>query len=89
MKSTSMLNLSLQPKDNLKGSCSQVGIGIFSKATSEGTRGQSLQVQGGHQEEFHHIKSCQELEGAAQGGGGTTIPGGVQETAGHDIQCCG
>ncbi|XP_039586072.1 pancreas transcription factor 1 subunit alpha-like isoform X2 [Passer montanus] len=81
-----MRDLSLQPKDTFKGSCSQVRVSLFSKATRE-TGGQSLQAQAGHQEEFNPRKSCQTLEGAAQGGGGTA--GGVQETAGRDIQCCG
>ena len=47
------------------------------------------EVQVGHQKEFLHGKSGQALEGAVQGGGGISIPGGVQGMTGHGTQCHG
>lgn len=51
-----------------------------------GQRGAELHC--GHQE-FLHWEGAQALQGAAHGGGGVSIPRGVQGLAGRGTQCSG
>ncbi|KAJ7401492.1 serine and arginine rich splicing factor 11 [Pitangus sulphuratus] len=68
------------------GGWSQVGVGLCSQETRDRMRGNGLKLcQGRVRLDIRrnpHGKGVQALEGAAQGGGGVPIPGGVQGTTG-------
>ena len=54
-------------------------VGLFSHITSDRMRGNGLKLPQGLNIRTYFSKRGQALEGAIQGGGGVTVPGGVQE----------
>jgi len=72
----------------LKGGCGEMGFSLFLQVTSDGTRGNGLKLCRGRfsfemRRNFFFKKSSQTLEQVAQGGGGVTVPGGVQGKVGR------
>ena len=68
----------------LKGSCGEVGAGLFSQATSNRTGGNGSTLRKGRfrldVRRYLYSKSGEAEAQAAQGGGGITVPAGVQGT---------
>ena len=68
----------------LKGSCGEVEVGLFCQVTSNRTRGSGPKLRKGRFRldvwKYLNSKSGEAVARAAQGGGGITVPGGVQET---------
>lgn len=79
--------------NSLTGRCNQVGVRLCSEGTRD-RRGNYLQLPQGRvrldiKRIFFHVKCCQALEGAVQGGDGVPVPADVQGRTGHGTRCSG
>ena len=65
-----------------------MGVSLFSQVTAIGPAVAPREVQVGYEEKVLQ-KSGAAVARAAQGGGGVTVPGGVQEPCGCGTEGCG